>query len=59
MPDPPARAPLRETLLHPRLWPVRWRLTAVSAILTFLILVTFAVVVGNLVSSRLHHDFDN
>ncbi len=59
MPDPPDRAPLKETWNHPRLWPVRWRLTAVSAILTFLILVTFAIVVGRLASSRIQHDFDN
>jgi len=38
---------------------VRWRLTAVSAILTFLILITFALVVGNLASSRLQGDFDD
>ena len=42
---------------RPWLWPVRWRLTAVSATLTFLILVTFAVVVGRLASSRLKSDF--
>jgi signal transduction histidine kinase len=43
---------------RPWLWPVRWRLTAVSATLTFLILITFAVVVGNLATSRIRGDFD-
>ncbi|MFN2629116.1 MAG: sensor histidine kinase, partial [Gaiellaceae bacterium] len=37
---------------------MRWRLAAVSAVLTFLILVTFALVVGRLTSSRIQHDFD-
>jgi two-component system, OmpR family, sensor kinase len=59
MADPPARPPFKETWRHPRLWPVRWRLTAVSAILTFLILVTFAVVVGRLAENRIRHDFEN
>jgi len=44
--------------LTPKRWPVRWRLAAVSAVLTFLILVIFAFVVGRLTSSRLHSDFN-
>ena len=44
--------------LTPKRWPVRWRLAAVSAVLTFLILVIFALVVGRLTSSRLHSDFN-
>jgi two-component system, OmpR family, sensor kinase len=44
--------------LTPKGWPVRWRLAAVSAGLTFLILVIFALVVGRLTSSRLHSDFN-
>src|SRR4051795_3290210 len=44
--------------LTPKRWPVRWRLAAVSAVLTFLILVIFAVVVGRLTSNRLHGDFN-
>ena len=40
--------------LTPKRWPVRWRLAAVSAVLTFLILVIFALVVGRLTSNRLH-----
>ena len=45
--------------LTPKRWPVRWRLAAVSAVLTFLILVIFALVVGRLTSSRLHTDFND
>jgi two-component system, OmpR family, sensor kinase len=44
---------------HPHRWPLRWRLTAVLAGLTCLILVVFALVVGRLASNRLHGDFDN
>jgi signal transduction histidine kinase len=43
--------------LTPKRWPVRWRLAAVSATLTLIILVIFAVVVGRLASNRLHDDF--
>src|SRR5438034_3874099 len=45
-------------LLHPHRWPLRWRLTAVLAGLTCLILVVFALVVGRLASNRLHGDFN-
>jgi two-component system, OmpR family, sensor kinase len=45
--------------LTPKRWPVRWRLAAVSAVLTFLILVIFAVVVGRLTSNRLQSDFND
>jgi two-component system, OmpR family, sensor kinase len=41
----------------PSRWPVRWRLAAVSASLTLLILVCFAAVVGRLVSDRMEDDF--
>ena len=44
--------------LTPKRWPVRWRLAAVSAALTFLILVIFALVVGRLTSNRLRADFN-
>ncbi len=40
----------------PRHWPVRWRLAAVSAGLTLVILVCFAMVVGRLVQTRLEAD---
>jgi two-component system OmpR family sensor kinase len=45
--------------LTPKRWPVRWRLAAVSATLTLIILVVFALVVGRLTSNRLHNDFNN
>jgi two-component system, OmpR family, sensor kinase len=45
--------------LTPKGWPVRWRLAAVSAVLTFLILVAFALVVGRLTQNRLEANFDN
>jgi two-component system OmpR family sensor kinase len=48
----------RLTALTPKRWPVRWRLAAVSAGLTFLILVIFALVVGRLTSNRLQSDFN-
>jgi two-component system, OmpR family, sensor kinase len=41
----------------PRRWPVRWRIAAVSATLTLLILLVFAFVVGRLVSDRMEDDF--
>ena len=45
--------------LTPKRWPVRWRLAAVSATLTLIILVIFAVVVGRLTSNRLQSDFND
>jgi len=45
--------------LYVRRWPVRWRLAAVSATLTLLILVTFAFVVGRLATDRIVDDFDH
>jgi two-component system, OmpR family, sensor kinase len=45
--------------LTPRRWPVRWRLAAVSATLTLVILVVFAAVVGRLTANRLQGDFDD
>jgi two-component system, OmpR family, sensor kinase len=45
--------------LTPKRWPVRWRLAAVSAALTLIILVVFALVVGRLTANRLHSDFNN
>src|SRR5215211_1145204 len=43
--------------LTPKRWPVRWRLAAVSAALTLVILVAFALVVGRLTANRLRGDF--
>ena len=45
--------------LTPKRWPVRWRLAAVSATLTLVILVIFALVVGRLTSNRLQADFND
>ncbi len=42
-----------------RRWPVRWRLTVVSASLTFAILLLFGAVVGNLAAERVRSDFDH
>ena len=47
------------SLLSVRRWPVRWRLAGVSAGLTLLILVVFALVVGQLASDRIKDDFDD
>jgi two-component system OmpR family sensor kinase len=41
-----------------RRWPVRWRLTLVSASLTFFILLVFGAVVGNLTAQRVRSDFN-
>jgi two-component system, OmpR family, sensor kinase len=46
-------------LLHPRSWPVRWRLAAVSAVLTFVILVVFGGAVGQIATQRIRDDFNN
>jgi two-component system, OmpR family, sensor kinase len=45
-------------VLTPKRWPIRWRLAAVSAVLTFVILVIFALVVGRLTQNRLRADFN-
>jgi len=48
---------LRAIRLFPRRWSVRRRIAAVSATITFVILVAFALVVGRLVSDQLTSDF--
>ena len=45
-------------LLHPRSWPVRWRLATVSAGLTFVILVLFGGAIGQIATSRIRDDFN-
>jgi two-component system, OmpR family, sensor kinase len=45
--------------LHPRRWPVRWRIAGVSAGLTLLILLVFAMVVGRLTTDRIRNDFND
>jgi two-component system OmpR family sensor kinase len=44
--------------LTPNRWPIRWRLAAVSAVLTFVILVIFALVVGRLTQNRIQSNFN-
>jgi two-component system, OmpR family, sensor kinase len=39
--------------------PIRWRLAAISALLTLFILSTFAVVMGELTARRVRNDFNN
>ena len=51
--------PRGRSLLSVRRWPVRWRLAGVSAGLTLLILVVFALVVGQLASDRIKDDFND
>jgi two-component system OmpR family sensor kinase len=46
-------------LVHPRGWPVRWRLAAVSAGLTLAILVVFGGTIGQIATSRIRDDFNN
>jgi signal transduction histidine kinase len=46
-------------LLHPRFWPVRWRLAAVSSGLTLAILVLFGGAIGKIATQRIRDDFNN
>jgi signal transduction histidine kinase len=46
-------------LLRPRSWPVRWRLTTVSAGLTLLILLLFGGAIGQIATQRIRDDFNN
>jgi two-component system OmpR family sensor kinase len=46
-------------LIHPRSWPVRWRLAAVSSGLTFVILVLFGGAIGQIATNRIRSDFNN
>ena len=48
---------VERALATPRRWPVRWRLAAVSAVLTLVILVGFSAVVGRLTTNKLESDF--
>lgn len=54
--DRPARE-LRDSRLWPPNWPIRWKLSAVSAGLTFIILVTFGAVVGRIATEQLNNNF--
>ncbi len=45
-------------LLHPRSWPVRWRLASVSAGLTLVILLLFGGAIGKIATERIRSDFN-
>lgn len=47
------------TRLSPAYWPVRWRIAAVSAGLTLLILLSFALIVGRLATDKIRDDHRN
>jgi two-component system, OmpR family, sensor kinase len=46
-------------LTHPRAWPVRWRIAAVSSGLTLAILLVFGAVIGQIATSRIRDDFNS
>jgi two-component system, OmpR family, sensor kinase len=46
-------------LVHPRSWPVRWRLASVSAGLTLAILLVFGGAIGQIATQRIRDDFNN
>ncbi|MGD9737461.1 MAG: ATP-binding protein [Solirubrobacterales bacterium] len=45
--------------VHPRSWPVRWRLAAASAGLTLAILLVFGGAIGEIATQRIRDDFNN
>jgi two-component system, OmpR family, sensor kinase len=45
-------------MAHPRSWPVRWRIAAVSSGLTLVILLIFGGVIGQIATSRIRDDFN-
>ena len=50
--------PVPAGLLRPGSWPLRWRLAAVSAGLTLVILMLFGAVVGGVATQRIRDDFN-
>jgi two-component system, OmpR family, sensor kinase len=48
-----------QRLLHPRSWPVRWKLAAASSGLTFVILVLFGGAIGQIATQRIRNDFND
>ncbi|HEX4752268.1 MAG TPA: ATP-binding protein [Solirubrobacterales bacterium] len=46
-------------VVHPRAWPVRWRIASVSAGLTLAILMVFGGVIGQIATIRIRDDFNN
>jgi two-component system, OmpR family, sensor kinase len=55
----PKWAQSRPRLLRFRNWPLRWRLAAVSASLTLVILMLFGAVVGTVATQRIRDDFNS
>ena len=49
----------RRRLFHPSGWPLRWRLAAVSAGLTLVILMLFGAVIGGVATQRIRDDFNS
>jgi two-component system OmpR family sensor kinase len=49
----------RRRLLKPGSWPLRWRLAAVSAGLTLVILMLFGAVIGGVATQRIRDDFNS
>jgi two-component system, OmpR family, sensor kinase len=45
-------------VVHPRAWPVRWRLAAVSSGLTLVILLVFGGTIGQIATTRIRDDFN-
>jgi signal transduction histidine kinase len=45
-------------VVHPRAWPVRWRIAAVSSGLTLVILMIFGGTIGQIATSRIRDDFN-
>ncbi len=48
----------RRRFFHPGSWPLRWRLAAVSAGLTLVILMLFGAVIGGAATQRIRDDFN-
>jgi two-component system, OmpR family, sensor kinase len=46
-------------VVHPRAWPVRWRIAAVSSGLTLVILMIFGGTIGQIATSRIRDDFNS
>jgi signal transduction histidine kinase len=46
-------------VVHPRAWPVRWRIAAVSSGLTLVILMIFGGTIGQITTTRIRDDFNN
>jgi two-component system, OmpR family, sensor kinase len=45
-------------VVHPRAWPVRWRIASVSAGLTLVILLVFGGTIGQIATTRIKDDFN-